>query len=188
MLAHQPAWAAIHLGCGLLRNSSSQPGRLGRNTPPSPQTVQARRPYLALLQVGFAMRALLPEPRCALAAPFHPCLCPLGTIGGILSVALSLGFVRRFHRAGVTRHHCFMEPGLSSNAKRSQLPSPLARSPIVWVRALGKRSAASTLVPFNRRPRLCHQATHRVTAGSATPVPQSRHLSTEQPRTAITAQ
>src|SRR5205807_7726601 len=30
-------------------------------------------PYLALLQVGFAVPALLPEPRCALTAPFHPC-------------------------------------------------------------------------------------------------------------------
>src|SRR5205814_8105160 len=30
-------------------------------------------PYLALLQVGFAMPALLPGPRCALTAPFHPC-------------------------------------------------------------------------------------------------------------------
>ena len=29
-------------------------------------------PYLALLQVGFTMPALLPRPRCALTAPFHP--------------------------------------------------------------------------------------------------------------------
>ena len=33
-------------------------------------------PYLALLQVGFAMPALLPRPRCALTAPFHPCRLP----------------------------------------------------------------------------------------------------------------
>jgi len=32
-------------------------------------------PYLALLRVGFAMRPLLPAARCALTAPFHPCLC-----------------------------------------------------------------------------------------------------------------
>jgi len=32
-----------------------------------------RLPYLALLQVGFTVPALLPGPRCALTAPFHPC-------------------------------------------------------------------------------------------------------------------
>lgn len=31
-----------------------------------------RRPYSVLLPVGFAMPAPLPEPRCALTAPFHP--------------------------------------------------------------------------------------------------------------------
>ncbi len=85
-LATSAAGAAIHLGYGLLRSSSSQPGSLGAKH----SCLSARDPYLALLRVGFAMRALLPEPRCALAAPFHPCLCPLGAIGGILSVALSL--------------------------------------------------------------------------------------------------
>ena len=65
-----------------------QPTRASRGETPLPFT--ARGPYLALLRVGFAMRALLPEPRCALTAPFHPCLRPLGAIGGILSVALSL--------------------------------------------------------------------------------------------------
>jgi len=78
--------AAIHLGYGLLRSSSDQPGSLGAKR----SCLSARDPYAVLLRVGFAMRALLPEPRCALAAPFHPCLCPLGAIGGILSVALSL--------------------------------------------------------------------------------------------------
>ena len=34
--------------------------------------------YSALLRVGFAMRPLLPAARCALTAPFHPCLCPGG--------------------------------------------------------------------------------------------------------------
>ena len=31
-----------------------------------------RRPYSVLLPVGFTMPAPLPEPRCALTAPFHP--------------------------------------------------------------------------------------------------------------------
>ena len=30
--------------------------------------------YLVLLQVGFSMRYLLPNNRCALTTPFHPCL------------------------------------------------------------------------------------------------------------------
>jgi len=34
------------------------------------------RPYSVLLPVWFAMPVPLPEPRCALTAPFHPC-CPL---------------------------------------------------------------------------------------------------------------
>ncbi len=33
------------------------------------------RPYSVLLPVGFTMPVPLPEPRCALTAPFHPC-CP----------------------------------------------------------------------------------------------------------------
>ena len=42
---------------------------------------RGRRPlvlYSALLRVGFAMRPPLPAARCALTAPFHPCLCPGG--------------------------------------------------------------------------------------------------------------
>src|SRR5581483_12208231 len=33
------------------------------------------RPYSVLLPVGFAMPSPLPDTRCALTAPFHPC-CP----------------------------------------------------------------------------------------------------------------
>ena len=59
-------------------------------------------PYLALLRMGFAMRPLLPAARCALTAPFHPCLCPSlrEAIGGLLSAALSVAS----RRPGVTRH------------------------------------------------------------------------------------
>src|SRR6478735_2522572 len=50
------------------------------------------RPYSVLLPVWFAMPVPLPDPRCALTAPFHPC-CPLpfGWGSGSFSVALSLG-------------------------------------------------------------------------------------------------
>jgi hypothetical protein len=70
-----------------------QPTRASRGETPLPllRKAWARDPYSVLLRAGFAMRTPLPEPRCALTAPFHPCLCPLGAIGGILSVALSLG-------------------------------------------------------------------------------------------------
>jgi hypothetical protein len=52
------------------------------------------RPYSVLLPVGFTVPALLPGPRCALAAPFRPYPFPSLTLsaGGILSVALSLTF------------------------------------------------------------------------------------------------
>jgi len=45
----------------------------------------------------------LPGARCALTAPFQPCPPPRGGVGGLLSVALSLGS----HPPGVTRHPCF---------------------------------------------------------------------------------
>jgi len=85
------AAAAIHLGGTLPRRSSSQPGSSGAKRPVPGGT---RDPYSALLRVGFAMRALLPEPRCALTAPFQPCCRPelaRVPVSGLLSVALSLG-------------------------------------------------------------------------------------------------
>ena len=60
--------AAIHLGpplpTGLVHptRDSSEPGRL-------------IAPYLGLLAVGFAVPRTSPPARCALTAPFHPCLC-----------------------------------------------------------------------------------------------------------------
>src|SRR3954451_3087939 len=37
------------------------------------------------------MPSLLPSPRCALTAPFHPYRAPCEALGGLLSVALSVG-------------------------------------------------------------------------------------------------
>ena len=68
-----PALAAIPLGRALPHGSSNQPGRSMRNTSADP-CEPARRPYSVLLRVGFAVRRLLPAPRCALTAPFHPYL------------------------------------------------------------------------------------------------------------------
>jgi len=62
---------AIPLGRRLPGVSSNQPGRpirtsIRRIAPP-------RRPYSVLLPVGFAVPRPLPDARCALTAPFHPC-------------------------------------------------------------------------------------------------------------------
>jgi len=58
---------------------------------------------LSLHAAGFAVPRVSPPARCALTAPFHPCLCPsvARTIGGLLSVALSLARDRS-GRVGVT--------------------------------------------------------------------------------------
>jgi hypothetical protein len=96
-----------------------------------------RRPYSVLLPVGFTMPAPLPEPRCALTAPFHPyppsqlALLRRGepgglsrqspggaTAGGSFSVALSLGLPP----PDVIRHRMSREPGLSSPAAFRRLP------------------------------------------------------------------
>ena len=84
-----------------------EPGTLGA----SPE--RPRRPYSVLLPVGFAVPPPLPEARCALTAPFHPCRCGLPHAGGLISVALSLGSPP----AAVSRHRQSLEPGLSSTAR-----------------------------------------------------------------------
>jgi len=83
------------------------------------------RPYSVLLPVWFAMPFPLPDPRCALTAPFHPYRAftqqtrglaapkpQRAKAGGSFSVALSLGSPP----PGVIRHRMSMEPGLSSPA------------------------------------------------------------------------
>jgi hypothetical protein len=82
---------------------TSLENRLAKGFRPLP-----RHPYLVLLPVGFAVPSLLPGPRCALTAPFHP--YSGRSRSGLLSVALSLGSPP----AAVSRHRISMEPGLSS--------------------------------------------------------------------------
>jgi hypothetical protein len=81
--------AAIYLGRTLPGDSSSQPGAYPLSESGASRSVA---PYLALLPVGFAVPRVSPRERCALTAPFHPCLIPAcgGAIGGLFSVALSL--------------------------------------------------------------------------------------------------
>ncbi len=61
------------------------------------------------------------QPRGALLP--HPFTLTLFTKGGLLSVALSLGLPP----PGITRHRVFVEPGLSSPAKRERPSSHLTK-------------------------------------------------------------
>jgi len=119
------AAAAIPLGETSLPRSSDQPGLPGfeTNPPISPAFARRRRaaPIRSCSGWGLPSRLPLPAARCALTAPFHPYLLSEENIGGLLSVALSLGFGRSENRprpAGVTCHPCFVEPGLSSRSSK----------------------------------------------------------------------
>lgn len=129
------SWTVIHLGQQSLTGSSSLPGfSTGRTlwTPIWPCS-------------GWSLpcHGLLPAARCALTAPFHPYLIPLTwAIGGLLSVALVVGFPPRRYLAP-----CPMEPGLSS-------PPPVSPK--------GRRRSGDCLVSFGAQysgfARLCHPA------------------------------
>ena len=99
----------ISLDPALLRDSSGQPGRLGRAIL-RPRLSAGMLPYLALLRVGFTVPALSPGPRCALTAPFHPYPASrsfrAAPRGGVFSVALSLGSPP----VGVTDHPALWSP------------------------------------------------------------------------------
>lgn len=71
-------------------------------------------------------RELLPVTRCALTAPFHPYRCPRtchGHLGGILSVALSVGS----RRPGVTWHLALWSPDFPPPENRRRLSGELGR-------------------------------------------------------------
>ena len=113
---------AIHLGRSL-PYASLQPTRTAARKSAC-KFAFACRPYSVLLPVGFTVPSTLPPTRCALTAPFHPCL--IRTQGGLLSVALSLGSPP----PAVSRHRVSMEPGLSSPRRVSPLPE--GDHPTVW--------------------------------------------------------
>jgi hypothetical protein len=95
---------------------------------------QSCRPYSVLLPVGFTLPPPLPGPRCALTAPFHPCPRAQfpGRLGGLFSVALSLGSPP----PAVSRHRIPVEPGLSSTGV-----TPGSGRPAVWRRVGAGRVA-----------------------------------------------
>ena len=83
-----------------------------------PSADAAGHPYSVLLPVGFTLPPLSPGARCALTAPFHPCL--RSRAGGLFSVALSLGSPP----PAVSRHRIPVEPGLSSTPEGAAAVQP----------------------------------------------------------------
>ncbi len=103
-----------HSSGTMLAHGLEQPTRTASLTSPCGVIAFANgprcRPYSVLLPVWFAMPFPLPDTRCALTAPFHP--CSVRRRSGSFSVALSLGLPP----PDVIRHRMSMEPGLSSPA------------------------------------------------------------------------
>jgi len=96
-------------------------------------------PYSALLRMGFAMRPLLPAARCALTAPFHPCLCPAsGAIGGLLSAALSV----TSRCPGVTRHPALWSSDFPPRGESGGLPAAIPRPVLLTFRKDGRGADA----------------------------------------------
>jgi len=87
-----------------------------------------RPPYLLLHRVGFSVPVRLPGPRCALAAPFHPCHARLSApFGGLFSVALSCGSPR----PAVSRHSTLRCPDFPRRPSRADA---FARTtPAAWM-------------------------------------------------------
>src|SRR3546814_27139 len=105
------AGAAIHLGEGSLP-ALKQPTRASRDETPLPLPLKdaGARPLFGLAPGGVCHAspvASTPVRSCRTLSPLPVRFPP---IGGILSVALSLGFAPEgTRRAGVTRHPCFVE-------------------------------------------------------------------------------
>jgi hypothetical protein len=102
---------AIHLGHGLLRASSNLPGSLGR----------AALKHCSIWSCsgrGLPSRSGHPKPRWALTPPFHPYRQDRSPDGGLLSAALSVGFLP----LAVSQLPCPAEPGLSSVLLRKPRP------------------------------------------------------------------
>jgi len=89
----------------------------------------SRRPYSVLLPVGFAVPLPLPDARCALTAPFHPCGSLAGG-RGLFSVALSLEFAalaRGFFRRTLSGTACPWSPDFPLRAAFRHWPQAAVR-------------------------------------------------------------
>src|SRR5260364_10969 len=141
----------IRLGRHCWRAQASYP-QATRTTPAS-QTMRAR--CLELLQVEVTVPTALPQSRCALTAPLHPCLSrsKYPAIGGLLSVAL----FRALPRMAVSHHPVLwspdfpLRPALSNisvdqHAGKQRLSDPLCTTECNWFK---KRSHASGIGAVN---------------------------------------
>ncbi len=107
----------------------AQPTRTERYGAPVPAFAGTPVPIRSCSRRGLPCRSCFQKRGALLPHPFTLASRRTG-IGGLLSVALSLGSVRRPHRAGVTRRHAIVEPGLSSStpSRENGLPA-VARPP-----------------------------------------------------------
>ncbi len=110
------SWTVIPLGASSPIRSSSLPG---------PDAGRVVGSLFGLAPGGVCRAGLLPGSRCALTAPFHPCLCPCGSS--------AVSFCCTFRRLAPPRRYlapCPVEPGLSSasalrTGKMTRLPGRL---------------------------------------------------------------
>ena len=129
--------------------------------------------YLALLRMGFAVRPLSPAARCALTAPFHPCLCPAdGAIGGLLSAALSV----TSRCPGVTRHPALWSSDFPPRGKSGGLPAAIPRPVLLDTRKDGGRTLPRPVPGMGREPCRRHRPCQRRR-------PRRRNLAGCHPRT-----
>ncbi len=170
--------AIIPLRAALPRRSSGLPGS-GASHAIAPLFGLApdgvcRASPVASPAVGSYPTGLAPCPWSPLRdpAPFHPCLCPLGTIGGLLSVALSVAS----RRPAVSRHPALWGPdfpprtGEGAQRLPGGLPVQIIRSPSL-VRAdecgLASRSRNAPTSAPGGRPAARHRSRTSPVDGNA---------------------
>ncbi len=106
------SWTVIPLGAVSPRRSSNLPG---------PDAGRAMRSLFGLAPGGVCRAGPLPDSRCALTAPFHPCLIRPRRAGHrrYLSVALSVGS----RRPGVTWHRALWSPDFPRRRTTEVVPT-----------------------------------------------------------------
>ncbi len=143
----------IHLGRTSPCASSDLPGS------PCGQQERTRRParfpIWSCSRWGLPCRRMLPPARCALTAPFHPYLprpvCTCRDIGGLLSVALSVGS----RPPGITWHLALWSPDFPPRRQTQRLPGRLPRAVYAAGASIPRASAAPARARARRVPCDC---------------------------------
>ena len=166
--------AAIPLGDALRRRSSNLPGCLVRSEDRTSRRAAASSLF-GLAPDGVFQADASPRRRCALTAPFHPCLIPprpegrRRAIGGVFSVALSVGSPR----LAVSKHPALWcsdfpppappRPRPKGHGKRQQ-----ERQSRPWWRAAAARPTPNASYPIPAdATTLSRSPFHRVSPGNA---------------------